>query len=105
MQKTLQSPFIFIFLLPVILFERIDRSFFSTLIDCYILLVRVVSINGRTKVNLQKHCCIKDTHKKKAPSNKTPALTKITNTGIWLVGTSNKLFIRDSYTETRFSKK
>ena len=31
----------------------------------------------------------KDTHRKKAPSNKTPALTKSTNIDIWVVGTSN----------------
>ena len=36
----------------------------------------------------------KDTHREKAPSNKTPALTKSTNTSIWIVGTSNQLFIR-----------
>ena len=27
------------------------------------------------------------------------------NMGIWVVGTSNHLFIRDSYNETKFSKK
>ena len=39
---------------------------------------------------------LKDTHREKAPSNKTPALTKSTNMGIWVVGTSNQLFIRGS---------
>ena len=38
----------------------------------------------------------KDTYREKAPSNKTPALTKSTNMGIWVVGTSNQLFIRGS---------
>ena len=38
----------------------------------------------------------KDTHREKAPSNKTPALTKSTNMGIWLVGTPNQLVIRGS---------
>ena len=33
---------------------------------------------------------------KKVPSDKTPALTKGTNMGFWVVGTSNKLFIRGS---------
>ena len=28
-----------------------------------------------------------DTHREKAPSNKTPALAKSTNMGIWVVGT------------------
>ena len=31
----------------------------------------------------------RDTHREKAPSNKTPALTKSTNMVIWGVGTSN----------------
>ena len=31
----------------------------------------------------------KDTHREKAPSSKTPALTKSTNMGIWGVGTSS----------------
>ena len=32
--------------------------------------------------------------RKKAPSNKNPKLTKSRNLGIWVVGTSNQLFIR-----------
>ena len=32
---------------------------------------------------------VKDTHREKAPSNKTPSLTKCTNMGIWVVGTPN----------------
>ena len=36
----------------------------------------------------------KDTHRGKAPSNKAPALIKITNMGIWIVGTSNQLPMR-----------
>ena len=39
---------------------------------------------------------IKDTHREKAPSNKTPARTKKTNMVIWVVGTSNQLFIAQS---------
>ena len=39
---------------------------------------------------------IKDTRREKAPSNKTSALTKSTNIDIWVVGTSNELFIRGS---------
>ena len=38
----------------------------------------------------------KDTHKEKAPLNKTPALTKRTNIGIRVVGASNQIFIRGS---------
>ena len=39
---------------------------------------------------------VKDTHRGKAPSSKTPALTKSTNIGICVVGTTNQLFIRGS---------
>ena len=38
---------------------------------------------------------LKDTHRDKTPSYKTPALRK-TATGVWAVGTSNWLFIRGS---------
>ena len=48
---------------------------------------------------------VKDTDRENAPSNKTPALTKSMNMGIWVVGTTNQLFIRGSYTEIKFSKK
>ena len=37
--------------------------------------------------------------------NKSPALTKSMNMDIWVVGTSNQLLVRGSYTETKFSKK
>ena len=36
----------------------------------------------------------KDTHSEKAQSNKTPALAKSTNMGIWVVGATYQLFIR-----------
>ena len=39
---------------------------------------------------------VKDTHREKTPSNKTPALRKSTNIGVWGVGTLNQLFIRGS---------
>ena len=47
----------------------------------------------------------KDTHRAKAPPNETPALTKSTNMGIWVVGKTNQLFMTDSLIETKFSKK
>ena len=48
---------------------------------------------------------LKDTDREKAQSNKTPALTKSKNMGIWVVGISNQLFIRGSLTEAESSKK
>ena len=39
---------------------------------------------------------VEDAHREKAPSNKSSALTKSMNMSIWLVGTSNELFIRGS---------
>ena len=38
----------------------------------------------------------KDSHREKASPNKNPALAKSSNTGIWVVGTSNQLFLRGS---------
>ena len=54
------------------------------------LLERVVTYFNKVKDNL------KDNHMDKAPSNKPPALTESTNMGIWVVGTTRQLFIRDS---------
>ena len=48
---------------------------------------------------------INDTHREKAPSNKTPALTKSRNMGIWVFDKLNQLFSRGSYTETKFQKR
>ena len=47
----------------------------------------------------------KDTHREKAPSNKTPALWKSMNMDIWVVGTSNQSLIAGSYTKTKSLKK
>ena len=51
-------------------------------------------MNSIAYVMAQKQ--IKDTHREKAPSNKTPALTKSANMGIWVFRTTNQLFIRGS---------
>ena len=39
---------------------------------------------------------INDTHREEAPSKKAPTLSKIMNTDIRVVGTSNQLFIQGS---------
>ena len=44
-------------------------------------------------------------YREKALLNKTPALRKSTNMGVWAVGTSNQLFISGSLTEAKLSKK
>ena len=49
-------------------------------------------INNSRYVEFQMN----DTHREKAPSNKTSTITKSTNKGIWVVGTTNQLFIRGS---------
>ena len=46
-------------------------------------------------IQLCRHT-LKDTLWEKAASNKTPALTKSANMDIWVVGTSNQLFMRGS---------
>ena len=43
-----------------------------------------------TKCNMDFSAHLKDTHRKKAPSNKTPAFTKSTNMGIWVESTLYK---------------
>ena len=53
---------------------------------------------------LETLVAVKDTQREKALSNKTPTLTKSRNMGIWVVGISNQLFLRGSYTKTKFSK-
>ena len=45
-----------------------------------------------------EYIALKDTHREKTPSNKTPGLRKSTNMGVWAVGTLNQLFIRGSLT-------
>ena len=39
------------------------------------------------------------------PSNKTKALTKRMNMYIWAIDILNQLFLRDSYTQIKFSEK
>ena len=41
-------------------------------------------------------CAVKDTHREKAPSNKTPTLLKSMKVDICKIVTSNQLFIRGS---------
>ena len=36
---------------------------------------------------------LKDTHTEKTPLNKTPSLSKSMNIDVWVVGTSNQLFV------------
>ena len=44
-------------------------------------------------------------HREKARSNKTPALGKSANMGVWAVGILNQIFVRRSLTKTKLSKK
>ena len=54
---------------------------------------------------LYKICSLfKYTHREKAPSNKTPALTKSMNMDIWVVGTSNQLIISPLKLKQNFQK-
>ena len=48
---------------------------------------------------------IKDTQWKNIVSNRTQVVTKTIDMGIWVVGTLIQIFIKSSYTETKFSKK
>ena len=51
---------------------------------------------GLEEINRNMSTQFKDTDKEKAPSNKTPALSKSMNMNIWVVGTLNQLFVRIS---------
>ena len=53
---------------------------------------------GSSKIEDRHRFCsgFKDTHKEIALSNETSAFTEYTNMDIWVIGTSNQLFIRDS---------
>ena len=42
----------------------------------------------------KQEASFKDTHMEKAPSNKTPLLSESMNMAVWVVGTSNQLFVR-----------
>ena len=81
-------------------FQNIVRS------KMKLLRIKFTAFNYFCKKNsTPKYAPVKYTHREKAPSNKTPALTKSKNMGIWVVGTTNQLCIRGSETETKFSKK
>ena len=54
---------------------------------------------------LKIHWSLKDTHKVKTPANKTETYTKSMTMYIWAIVILNQLFIRDSYTQIRFSRK
>ena len=53
-----------------------------------------VKFHRKTHAASRKILEVKDTHREKTPSNKTPALTESTNMGIWFVSKSNELFVR-----------
>ena len=61
-----------------------------------IVLVSCIWQFTKTIVLIHIQLLIKDIHREKAPSNETPAFTKSTNMDIWIVGTTNQLFIRGS---------
>ena len=62
-----------------------DYGFFIRLIT-----FKLISSNFSTVFS--ESFIFKDTHRERVPSNKTPALTKSKNMGIWVVGTSVQLF-------------
>ena len=80
------------FSLPAIWLEK---DYKANLLDLYklilisIVLIKAVFTNSNNEL-------LKDTHREKAPLNKTPVLTKGINMDIWAVITSIQLFIRGS---------
>ena len=60
--------------------------------------------NLKSRWNNCKSNFFKDTERGKAPSNETPALAEITNMGIWVVVTTNELFLRVLKLKQNFQK-
>ena len=54
--------------------------------------IGIILSDEHTLIQLKWTKSLKDTHREKAPSNKTSALTKSTNMDVWIVGTSDQLF-------------
>ena len=53
-------------------------------------------LNYRKKNYIKEISLFKDAYREKALASKTPALTKSMNIVIWVIGTSNQLFLRGS---------
>ena len=71
-------------------FKAILQDFFHTFSK------RGHDISATVVVQVLVSVFLKDTDREKAPLNKTPTLSKSTNMGIWIVATSNQLFILGS---------
>ena len=77
------------------------------ILELYNILVKIRFTTSKTKLDIQHSKLgtrvasrvperLQDTHREKAPSNKTPTLSKIMNMNIWVADTSNQLLIRGS---------
>ena len=65
-----------------------------------------VGTNELTSYTLRPNeYAFKHTHSENTLTNKTQTLMKSMNMNIWVIGTLNQLFKRDSYTQIIFSKK
>ena len=60
------------------------------------MLMKFFSLQEKSLFTIHDSTGVKDTHSEKGLSNETPTLTKSMNVEIWVVGTSNQLFIRGS---------
>ena len=74
--------------------KRIQFIFFLTW--CFTFFHQALLVFKQLSFFFSQIHILKDIHREKAPSNKTPALRKSTNMGVWAVGTLNQLFIRGS---------
>ena len=63
-----------------------------------IIIIIIVNIIYNACVNSNCEILLRDTHRENTTSTKTRALTKSMNMDIWVIGTSNQLFIGDFYT-------
>ena len=60
---------------------------FHKVLFLFLMILQYLYSNSRALIASEFN--FKDTHREKAPLNKTPAHTKSTNMGIWFVGTTN----------------
>ena len=85
--------------------HRIEGQYLRNVIPSKKLESRNSNLNFSFTTLVSLRYLLKDTHREKVPSIKTLALTKSMNMEIWLAGLSNQIFIKRTYTETKFSKK
>ena len=114
--KILQNPYQYFCRKPFKIFaetfsavlQKTSQHFLKITLGIFVEHISVVLLDTSQYFfeNISKYFCVtpcsifKNTHREKAP-----ALAKSMSMDIWVVGISNQLFIRGSYTKAKFSRK